>query len=267
MLSQARAIAVVLALLSSTACISGTSRAFRVLPASPDYLLRYPNSKVATFSDVLRLYNGFKPGDGSMFLRSGMELRVENAYYKPGSSKRGLEGFLGTEVARYRMRPNGELELLSVQSMKDRPSDDVPVERLISGVQTRCRYHRFYYEIFFRKAGESRGSVLLGANSSDELTSLAAQLLSDPESVCRHGSEQCTVFPEACSVSVEIQIVVDGKATTVPWSSTLSAVAEHTGTLKLFRVNNGRLLPVEFDARDDEALELPLLPGDHVTSQ
>jgi hypothetical protein len=36
-----------------------------------------------------------------MELRPQMELRIENAYYRKGMPKRGLDGFLGTEIARY----------------------------------------------------------------------------------------------------------------------------------------------------------------------
>ncbi len=67
-----------------------------------------------------------------------MELRIENAYYKKGASRRGLEGFLGTEVAYYEVTSN-RLQLLSVQPMQELPQDDVPVQRLIS--QSQMSFH------------------------------------------------------------------------------------------------------------------------------
>jgi hypothetical protein len=228
--------------------------------------LRYPDSREAPFSEVLRNYNGFEPGGGGMDLHPDMELRIENAYYRPGSSRRGLEGFLGTEVAQYAMRPDGQLELRSVQPMKDRPSDQLPVQELVGHSQRQYHYHRFYYEILFRRAGAARGSVLLGSNSDEELHRLAAQLRNDPDSVCNGQSGNCTAFPEACSVSVEMRIVVNGKPRDVLWSSNLASVADHARNVKLLRVSKGRLIPVKLNARDPNALLLPLLPGDHVNT-
>ena len=80
---------------------------FRVVPATPNYVLQYPDSHQATFADILRIYNGFEPGRAWMDLRPDMELRIEDAYYEPGASRRGLTGFLGTEVAQYKVGSKG----------------------------------------------------------------------------------------------------------------------------------------------------------------
>jgi hypothetical protein len=216
------------------------------------------------FLDVLRMYNGFEPGRAWMDLRPGMELRIEDAYYRPGMSRRGLNGFLGTEIARYKLQSHGGLQLLSVQSMKDRPNDQPPVQRLISLSEQRHEYFRFYYEVFFGRSGNSRGSVLLGANAKDEIDRLAAELMRDPDSICDVRSTNCAVFPEACSVSVEMGIVVNGSRRDVIWGSVLSDVVDHPHHLELLRIYNGRLTPVRVDVNDARALQLPLLPGDHM---
>jgi hypothetical protein len=247
-------------------CVScaRTPHAFRVVPAAPNYLLRYPDSHEAPFPEVLRIYNGFEPGRGWMDLRPDMELRIEDAYYRPGMPRRGLDGFLGTEVARYKVRSRGGLELLSLQSMKDRPPEQLPVQELIAPVQRRRRYYRFYYEILFRRSGASRGSVLLGSSNSEDLGRLGARLVAEPDSVCNEGSTNCTVFPEACSVSIEMEIVVNGSLQNVLWGSVLSSVAGEARHIELLRRSNGRLTPVKLDAQDAKAVGLPLLPGDHV---
>ena len=193
-----------------------------------------------------------------------MELRVEDAYYEPGASRHGLAGFLGTEVAQYKVGSHGGLQLLSVRSMKDRPNDQPSVQKLILRSQQRHRYFRFYYEVLFRKSGNSRGSVLLSANAKGDINLLAAELMSDPDSVCDERSAHCTVFPEACSVSIEMEIVVNGSPRNVIWRSVLSDVVDHPHQLEFFRIYNGRLTPVKIDTDDSEALKLPLLPGDHV---
>jgi hypothetical protein len=226
--------------------------------------LRSPDAQNTPFPDILRTYNGFEPGHDWIDLLPGMELRIENAYYRTGMPRRGLDGFLGTEVARYKVRLRGGLQLLSVQPMADRPSEQPPVQQLIRPSERNYQSYRFYYEILFRKSGESRGSVLLGANTKEELNRIGTELLSDPDSVCGEPSRDCTVFPEACSVSIEMEIFVNGAPRNVIWGSLLSDVVEQPRRLALSRSYHGRILPVKLNVDDPNVLRLPLLPGDHV---
>jgi tRNA threonylcarbamoyladenosine modification (KEOPS) complex Pcc1 subunit len=237
---------------------------FRIIPSAPSYLLRTPDSRNIPFPDILRAYNGYEPAKSWMDLDPLMALRIENAYYMKGAPRQGLEGFLGTETATYEVTETG-LRLLSFQPMPNRPEDDSPVQNLISPIQTRYRYHRLYYEVFFRQRNNVRGSVLLGANSPAALERLSAQM-ARPESVCNSTSTECTVFPDACTVSVEMQIVVNGKTRSVIWRAVLGdVVSAPVRRLELKRLYGGRLIRVEINPQDSEDLRLPLLPGDHVT--
>jgi hypothetical protein len=151
--------------------------------------------------------------------------------------------------------------------MKNRPGQEPPVQQLIHSFEMHDRWYRFYYEIFFRENGNTKGSVLLGANRKNDLERLAAQLLKDPDSVCSTQSRNCSVFPEACSVSIEMEIVVNGTLRTVLWGSLLASVADHRQDIELSRMYKGRLVPVELNAQDPNALRLPLLPGDRVSAK
>lgn len=196
-------------------------------------------------------------------LKPLMGLRIENAYYEKGVPARGLDGFLGTEIAQYDVIGSG-LRLFSVQSMKRRPEGAVPVQKLIAAGRTAFGFYRLYFEIMFAN-GKTHGSVLLGANSSEVLDRLSAQL-NHPESICSVDSAHCTVFPEACSVSVEMRIVVNGKTQRVIWGVLLeSIVGEHPKRLSMKRLYRDQLVPVEINCQDSAALRLPLLPGDHIT--
>jgi len=66
-----------------------------------------------------------------------MELRIENAYYQSGASRRGLDGYLGTEVARYAVNTHG-LRLESAVPIQGRPASDPPVRSLISPAVARA---------------------------------------------------------------------------------------------------------------------------------
>lgn len=261
-----RVLFILLALVFAQSCASRRAAgSFRVLPASPDYLLRSPDSSETPFPELLSRYNGFVPGKDWLDLRPRMELWIENAYYREGAPKHGLNGFLGTEIARYQVRLQMGLRLISVQShLKRRPRDQPPVQQLIRDARKRRRHYRFFYAVVFKRKGNIRSSVLLGAESMDELDRLTTQLAGNPDSVCGGQSLNCTVFPAACTVSLEIEIAVNGAAQTVPWGSLLANIAARPRRLELSRLYHGQLIPVQIDPADPNALRLPLLPGDQV---
>jgi len=248
-------------LLASCALPHQTS--FQIIPGPQTYSLRFPDKHQTQFPNILRDYNGFEPGESWVDLRPSMEVRIENAYYQPGVSRRGLDGFLGTEIARYAVDPDGLL-LESILPMQGRPPSDPPVQNLISPAVAHARYYRLYFEILFNKTTNSHGSVLLAADSADQLDNLSEQL-THPEQVCGTASTHCTAFPEACSVSIEMHLVVNGKNDSRDWGSLLtSVVGRHPRHLELRRLYAGRLTRVKVDVADQAALRLPLLPGDHI---
>lgn len=247
----------------ATCAPRGGREMFRVLPARPEYRLRAPDSRETPFPDVLSSFT--RAASAWVDLRPGMEVRIENAYYREGAATRTFADFLGTEVGHYQVRPDGRLRLISVDSgVQQQPADQPAVQQLITAAQERYRFHRFFYEILLNRRAELRGAVVVGARSADELNRVSGQLLADPASVCGASAPRCTVFPEKCTVSLEIEITVNGASRTVLWGSFLSNIAQKPRRLELLRLYRGRLTPVEIDASDTAALRLPLLPGDRM---
>lgn len=254
-----------LSLLLTCASCGGLRRdaAFRIVPHQPEYLLRSPDAHTISFADVLRAYNGYDKGQGWVDLRPLMELRIENAYYEPGASRQGLKGFLGTEVARYEIMPK-RLRLLSVTSMQNRPPTDLPVQQLITPQMLKWRVYRFYYEVFFQGSKDAHGSVLLGAESAAEMDRLSGEM-GRPEKVCYSRSVHCTVFPQACSVSVEMQVTVNGKSQAIFWGSVLGNVTTQLQDVQVKRRYAGRLVPIKINPLDPGSIRLPLLPADRIS--
>lgn len=247
----------------SPSCALRQNTNYQVIPEAPTYLLRSPNSHDTPFPQILRAYNGFVLGQPSLDLRPEMEIRVENAYYEKGFSRKGVKGFLGTEVARYEITPHG-LHLLSAVPMTGRPASDLPVQNLISQRQASFHFYRLYFEILFDRKKDEHGSVLLAANSMRELNRLSVQL-SDPEALCGKGSTHCIAFPEACSVSVAMHIVVNSQTQLTGWGSLLSSVVTQPPKhLAMKRIYRSHLTQVKMDPQDAIELGLPLLPGDHI---
>jgi hypothetical protein len=140
----------------------------------------------------------------------------------------------------------------------------MPVQDLIQKKQAQYRFHRYFYAIVFKRGGDARGAVLLGGKSASELEALAAGLLRDPDALCGSSGNHCTIFPEACSVALEMKIVVNGAPQKLAWGSMVMNVVKQPSQLEVLRAFQGKLTPVEIDPRDGNALRLPLLPGDHV---
>jgi hypothetical protein len=242
-----------------------TTRApFRVLPGAPNYSLRAPDSKVTPFPEIPSRYA--VTGQGWVDLRPRMGIRVENAYFHEGSAKHTVDEFMGTEAAEYGVGTNGSIRLVLLQStVAQHPKDQAPVQDLLSDMLARSRFHRYFYQVVFSKSkGNVSGAVLLGARSASELGALASRLLTDPDAVCAGQLAHCTVFPELCSVSVQMEIVVNGMPRRVLWGSALGSVAIRPKTVQLLRAYAGRLTPVEIDPSDPNALRLPLLPEDRI---
>lgn len=195
-------------------------------------------------------------------LRPKLRIRVENAYYKKAASRQGAQGYLGTETAEYEVTSRG-LRLLSVQSIVNLPNGNIPVDQLISPCQRKHRKYRFYAQVVFARGYNMHGSVLLGAHSEPALDRLSEKLI-EPETICRQGSGHCTIFPEGSSVSIEMDIVVNGNSRTVDWGAVLGSVVRHPVHVQLFRLSSGRLLPLEIDLGDPATLKTPLLPGDQI---
>jgi hypothetical protein len=239
------------------------SGSFRVLPGQPNYLLRSPESRDTPFPEVLSRYSEVGESQGWL-LHPNTELHIENAYYREGAPKHGVANFIGTEKAVYQVRGKG-LRLMSAQSVLEQsPADQAPVQELIGTPRLHYRYYRYFFQIVFRQKASARGAVLLGAATRAELDALAARLPQDPDVVCGGSSPHCAVFPEACTVALEMQVSVNGAARSVAWGSLLDSIAKSPRKLQLFRLDQGRLRPVEMDPRDPMALRLPLLPGDRI---
>ena len=265
LLTLIRITAAIVLLATCSACAPRRSLgAFQVLPGRPNYRLRAPDAGETPFPELPARFTPSTPN--WVDIRAGMGLRLENAYYREGSAKRDLAHYLGTEVAQLRVDGGGALRFLSKPAqLKERPPQQPSVRQMIPEVQRRFRRHRFFYEILVKRKKAVRGAVLLGAATMDELDRLAGRLLADPAAVCDGQSRHCTIFPETCTVSVEIEIVANGASRRVLWGSTLGNVATHPRRVELLRNYRGRLTPVKLDAADPNALRLPLVPGDHVS--
>jgi hypothetical protein len=169
-------------------------------------------------------------------------------------------------VARFRVARTGSLKLTAVDSMASpRPENQQPVQSLVSTTFAERRFHRFFYEVLFKSRAAMRGAVVVGASSVHELQDIGTRLVADPDSTCDGRQDRCVVFPEACTVSLEMEITVNGATATLPLGSSLASVAPHPRRAVVVRNYSGHPTPIEIPPNDIKALQLPLLPGDRVS--
>jgi hypothetical protein len=87
-------------------------------------------------------------------LRPGVRLRIENAYWEEGSSRKGLNGYLGTEIATFRAEESGNLKLVGTDSKRTaaRPPNQPAAVDLLPASHLSGRAYRLYYAVKFSKS-------------------------------------------------------------------------------------------------------------------
>jgi hypothetical protein len=197
-------------------------------------------------------------------IRPGIQLSVEKAYYAAGSKAKGLDGYLGTQVAAFGLAPNGSLRLLSLNS-KPFQGATVPrisADQLIPPHIRNERAYRFFYAVTFARSSRPSASVLLAAKSFKQIEELSAQLKADPDRVCSGQSASCAVFPEGSTVSILMEVTVNGAPKVVIWGSALGSATGGQPATLLERNISGHFESVMLLG---DTLRTLLLPGDRVT--
>jgi len=197
-------------------------------------------------------------------LRPGVRLNVEKAYYARGSSGRGLDCFLGTQLATFGVQTNGVLQFLGVEAkpFRDGLASQIPADQLIPAYMRGKRFNRFYYAVPYVRSNQPTASVLLAGKSAKEIDMLSGQLKAAPDQVCSPQSMRCTVFPEGSTVSIMMDIVVNGVPKVVMWGSVVGSVTGGRPAASLERRDLEHSEPVRLEG---QSASMRLLPGDRVS--
>lgn len=255
-----RALLLTAALCCLNAC-AHRRQSFHVVAGQP-YILRSPERVDTPFSEI---WNAFgNQTAGWVDLGPRMVLKIENAYYKDGAPRSGLANFLGTESLSLKVMPNGTLRQLDLRTLRSRPARQAAVSELFPAARWRAPAYRFFFQVAVNRASGASSPVLL-SGARVEIEQWSERIQRDSASVCAGNAQHCTVFPEACSVSLGMEIAVNRKPTTVLWGSSLASVVGQRSVFRLHRLHRGRPRPVVLNTADREALRLPLQPGDRIS--
>ncbi len=196
-----------------------------------------------------------------------MELKVDGAYYRDGSARGSLAGYLGDEIATYAVGRDGVLKLSAVIPLpagKVQPHDQTEVQLLIGPRNLARRSHRLFFQVVLSQTGAVRKATLFSARSPAELDQFTQQFTSGSGTKCAEMADRCAQFPEWSTASVSITIRVNGIPETVAFASAVGSVAPRAQHVSLIRASKSNRVSIPIDARDPESLRFPLVNGDEV---
>ena len=233
---------------------------YLVLPSAPHYLLESPDRQTRSFPDTTANFSDAYAG--WVDLGPGMTLKVDRAYFEPVESRK-IQDYIGLESVRFRCEPSGALRQIEYSPLPARPAAQPPVTFAISASQLAARYHRLLFQVVVdTKAGSAHAVLISGASRSMIATHYEGLVRGDG---CAHAVKtgtHCAAIPEGAAASLTFEIVANGRLMAVLWGSTVAGVIGSKRPVRLSRTFRDRMVPVEFDAADPNALRLPLLPGD-----
>ena len=102
----------------------------------------------------------------------------------------------------------------------------------------------------------------MGADSREALRRQDLQLKANARAVLGDSEANSVIFPRNVTVSLQFEILVNGKPASVSWGSSVKNVVGERSSFSMLRRYGRRNVPVNIDAKDPEALRLSVLPGD-----
>jgi len=125
-----------------------------------------------------------------------------------------------------------------------------------------------YYRLFYKADQGEVVEVVLAAPTRAELDRQTQVFNSDPALCAQVPSQACVVIPKRVALNPFLAITVNGSETTVPVGSTVRAAIhlDHVPPdLKVYKLYDGKLAPVEFDRASPEILGLVLNGGEKIS--
>lgn len=239
-------------------CRARTVR-FTVVPSNPHYLLRSPDGQSRAFPETTERFSS--ANDGWIDLTPGLTLQVSRVYFQPAESRR-IQDYLGEEILRLEAQ-GGSLRTIDFRPLPARPNGQPSVEATIPPPHRTARFHRLFFQVALDSTSGPARAVLLSAESQSAIGTFSHRLLRGTGcSATTEPEVHCLVIPEGTTASVLCNVVVNGKPLTVPWGTTVLGVVSSARPVRLSRQFRNRMAPVQLDSTDQDALRLPLLPGD-----
>ncbi len=246
-------------------------------------LNRISESVPVLVSDALFFKYSFGSG-GFVNLTSGMRLHINRSMFRdaPGGAET-VANYLGERTVYYRIvdKQGNELALKlsgienspGLQSKSDQQFQDT---RLAQDFRATRALRLFLFTLFVPNR-QRRAALLIGAQTPQELTQATAAVSKNPEIPCEQlvslGVE-CASLDGTVSMSVDMNVIVNGKVEYFPVGSTVESVlgdipkTQLAGALKTLRIQRlfrGKYAEMEFNHNSRAPSQITLFTGDQLS--
>jgi len=234
-------------------------------------------------NDALFFKYSFGSG-GFVTLASGMRLHIDRSIFRPiPSGAETVANYLGERTIYYQIveRRGNELALklngihnsAGLKRSVGGQLPDATLARSFSG----ARVLRLFLFTLFVPTHERRTALLIGAKDADTLNRGTAAIAKDPGIPCEQlmaSGIQCASLDGTVSMSVDMDVVINGKMHYFPIGSTVASAlsglskdqyAEATKTLRIQRLFRGQYAELEFDHQREAFSKLTLFAGDKLS--
>jgi hypothetical protein len=237
-----------------------------------DYILQNVPTRP---SDSLFNAYGYRIERSGVSLKPNLRLKVERAYFS--SSEKSDKNYLGLSDVLFDVTPNsdGSLQFQQAQALHYAPDSlaktDHEGSRDLAILTLKPQKH--YRVLFYTHqvpADQNFSAAIIGADDPARLDAFEQAMRADAGASCSsstHDDIQCLEFRGFVTVSVQIQIELNGKPKFVDWSTTVKAVVppKSLKSLKIQRRFGNSYYDVTFNRSDKNILDLTLVGADRLT--
>jgi hypothetical protein len=210
---------------------------------------------------------------GYVDLAPEMQLRIERVFLGAAGDYRGT--MITTYGVTADAQRQAKLNLLGVDN-KRLANPDLLDMSLVERFAAAPRLRLFLQDLVVN-GNDKTPAILIGTTSDGDLKAVTEKIESDPKITCaglRRAQVTCAFFDGSVTVSPMIQVALNGVRTYVPIGSKLYFVLPHVDALqrdallkkvRLQRLFQGKLTPVEFARTEDVVSQLLLVDGDKIS--
>ena len=228
---------------------------------------------------------GYRPGKSGIDLKPGTQLRIDRTYLRDTAGVMSLANYLGVGVVYYQVAEDRDrwiqLHLTShtysspeVERERRQGAPDLEVAEAVGRMPL---YRLFFYNLYV-PARIRRVALIVGAADTGTLDRIADRLLENPSSDCpslrQAGEISCVELAGPITATLEVNVVVNGESTYLPWGSSVKTVlVNYRGenltkalrTLRIQRQFQGRTVDVQFTPGDQAMMDFTLVGGDRIS--
>ena len=226
-------------------------------------------------SDSLFNAYGYRIERSGVNLKPDLRLKVERAYFS--ASEKSDKNYLGVSTVLFDVTPNSEglFRFQQAQPIHYSPDSLAQIDRegsrdlAILDLKPQKHYRVLFYTHQV-PTDQNFSAALIGADDSARLDQFEQAMRADAGASCTsstHDDVQCLEFRGFVTVSVQIQIELNGKPQFVDWGTAVKGVVplKSRKSLKIQRRLGDTYYDLTFNRSDKNILDLTLVGADRLT--